>query len=53
MSTWWGEQLWPGEDLPEEEQIAAVWRDNPRAPFGIYSLTLTREPSTDRVPCKL
>ena len=53
MSTWWGEQLWPGEDLPEEEQIAAVWRDNPRAPYGFYGSAMTREPSTDREPCKL
>ena len=52
MSTWWQEQLWPGENLPVEEQIAAVWRDNPRFPYGGYWLTLTREPITDREPCR-
>ena len=52
MSTWWSEQLWPGEALPVEEQIAAVWKDNPRFPYGNYWLTLTREPSSDREPCK-
>ena len=52
VSTWWAEQLWPGHALPEEEQIAAVWKDNPQAPHGIYYLELTREPSTDREPCK-
>ena len=52
MSTWWSEQLWPGHALPVEEQIAAVWMDNPRFPYGNYWLTLTREPSSDREPCK-
>jgi hypothetical protein len=45
MSTYWSEQLWPGE-------AAAVWRDNPRAPYGNYWLPLTREPNTGREPCK-
>ncbi len=52
MSTWWSEQLWPGHALPVEEQIAAVWKDSPWAPYGNYWLTLTREPSSDREPCK-
>ena len=52
MSTWWSEQLWPGHALPVQEQIAAVWKDNPRFPYGDYWLTLTREPSSNREPCK-
>ena len=52
MSSFWNDQLDPGHALPVEEQIAAVWLDNPRAPFGDYWITLTREPASDRVPCE-
>ena len=52
MSTFWNDQLYPGDALPAEEQIAAVWLDNPHAPFGNYWIMLIREPASDRVPCE-
>ena len=50
-SSFWAEQSFPGHALPVTEQEAAVWLDNPNAPYGNYWLTLTLEPDTDRVPC--